>query len=168
MKNAAELKDRRPVLSTLWIFLVLNYLYADVYVLFFDPALQKEATQERLSGHVGSLQITQEFVLLTAIVLETALVMVLLSRVLPYRANRWFNIVVGLFQTVFAATGLVGQTSPDLFSIFYITVEVACTLFIIVYAWTWSRPDGSVRMTPDPGGAAHVRHVEDRVESATK
>jgi hypothetical protein len=31
MQNAAEWKDRRPVLSTLWIFLVLNYLFADVY-----------------------------------------------------------------------------------------------------------------------------------------
>jgi hypothetical protein len=41
MKNAVELKDRRPVLSTLWIFLVLNYLFADVYALFFDPVLQK-------------------------------------------------------------------------------------------------------------------------------
>ncbi len=44
MNNDVELKDRRPVLSTLWIFLVLNYLFADVYALFFDPVLQKEAT----------------------------------------------------------------------------------------------------------------------------
>jgi Family of unknown function (DUF6326) len=107
-----------------------------------DPVLQKEATQERLSGHIGSLQITQEFVLLTAIVLETAIVMALASRVLPYRANRWSNIIVGLFQTAFAATGLVGETFPDLFSIFFVAIEVVCTLFIVWYAWTWPRPDG--------------------------
>jgi Family of unknown function (DUF6326) len=144
MQNAAEWKDRRPVLSTLWIFLVLNYLFADVYALFFDPVLQKEATQERLSGHIGSLQITQEFVLLTAIVLETAIVMALASRVLPYRANRWSNIIVGLFQTAFAATGLVGETFPDLFSIFFVAIEVVCTLFIVWYAWTWPRPEGAM------------------------
>ena len=31
---------RRVVLSTLWIFTVLNYIYADVYTLFFNPVLQ--------------------------------------------------------------------------------------------------------------------------------
>jgi hypothetical protein len=34
-------------------------------------------------------------VLLGAILLETAIAMVLLSRVLQYRANRWANIIVG-------------------------------------------------------------------------
>ena len=144
MKNAAVAKDRRPVLSTLWIFLVLNYLFADVYALFFDPVLQKEATQERLSGHVGSIQITQEFVLLTAIVLETAIVMVVLSRVLPYRANRWCTIIVGVLQTAYAATSLVGNTFPDLFAIFFVAIEVAGTLFIVWYAWTWRRPAAAV------------------------
>jgi uncharacterized membrane protein HdeD (DUF308 family) len=139
MNTDAEQQDRRPLLSTLWIFLVLNYLVADVYALFFDPVLQKAATQERLSGQVGSIQITQEFVLLTAIVLETAIMMVVLSRVLPYRANRWCNIIVGLLQTVFAATSLVGNTFPDLFSIFFVAIEVVCTLFIVWYAWTWRR-----------------------------
>jgi hypothetical protein len=144
MKHAAELKDRRPLLSTLWIFLVLNYLVADVYALFFDPVLQKGATQQRLSGHIGSLQITQEFVLLTAIVLETALVLVVLSRVLPYRANRWANILVGLLQTAFAATNLIGETFPDLFAIFFVATEVVCTVFIVWYAWTWPHPEGAV------------------------
>jgi hypothetical protein len=143
MNIATEMNDRRPLLSTLWIFLVLNYLVADVYALFFDPVLQKEATQERLSGQVGSIQITQEFVLLTAIVLETAIVMVVLSRVLPYGANRWCNIIVGLLQTAFAATSLIGSTVPDLFSIFFVVIEVATTVFIVWYAWTWPRPDGA-------------------------
>lgn len=58
MKTDVALPDRGPVLSTLWIFLVLNYLFADVYALFFDPVLQKAATQERLSGHIGSIEIT--------------------------------------------------------------------------------------------------------------
>jgi Family of unknown function (DUF6326) len=139
MTTDVQLQDRRPLLSTLWIFLVLNYLFADVYALFFDPVLQKAATQERLSGHVGSIEITQEFVLLTAIILQTAIVMVVLSRVLPYRANRWCNIIVGSLQTAYAATSLVGNTFPDLFSIFFVAVKVACTLLIVWYAWTWRR-----------------------------
>ena len=105
---------------------------------------KSRSTQQRLSGHIGSLQIAQEFVLLTAIVLETAIVMAVLSCVLPYRANRWSNIIVGLLQTAFAATSLVGATFPDLFSILFVTLEVASTVFIVWYAWTWPRPDGAM------------------------
>jgi len=40
--KAAEMKDRKVVLSTLWIFAMLNYLYADVFTLFFNPTALKE------------------------------------------------------------------------------------------------------------------------------
>jgi hypothetical protein len=53
--------------------------------------------------------------------------MVVLSRILPYRANRWRTIIVGLFQTAVAATSLLGNTFPDLFAIFFVAIEVACT-----------------------------------------
>ena len=80
---------RRVVLSTLWIFAVLNYIYADIYSLCFNPVLQPEVTKRFAEGYVGDIQITQGFVLVTAVLMETAIAMVLLSRVLPYRANRW-------------------------------------------------------------------------------
>ena len=86
---------RRAVLSTLWIFAVLNYIYADVYTLFFNPVLKPEAWKKFLAGDAGGVQITPGFVLVTAILMETAIAMVLLSRVLPYRANRWANILSG-------------------------------------------------------------------------
>ena len=51
--TTAGFERRRVVLSTLWIFALLNYIYADVYTLFFNPVLQPEADQEvrgRLRG----------------------------------------------------------------------------------------------------------------------
>ena len=33
--------NRRTILSTLWIFLVLNFIYADVFNLYFDPEAVK-------------------------------------------------------------------------------------------------------------------------------
>ena len=127
---------RRVVLSTLWIFAVLNYIYADVYTLFFNPLLQPEAARRFAEGYVGDIQITQGFVLVTAILMETAIAMVLLSRVLPYRANRWANILVGGFHTLFVAWSLIGDT-PNGFYLMFAAVEIACTLFIVWYAWTW-------------------------------
>ena len=135
-----KIVDRKVVLSTLWIFVMFNYLYADVYTLFFNPVLEKELWQQFLAGYVGSIQITQGFVLVTAVLMETAIAMVLLSRVLKYRANRWANIISGLFHTLFVSWSLVGETS-SLFYMFFAAIEIACTLFIALYAWKWRNPE---------------------------
>ncbi len=127
---------RRVVLSTLWIFAVLNYIYADIYSLAFNPVLQPEVTKRFAEGYAGEIQITQGFVLVTAILMETAIAMVLLSRVLPYRANRWANILSGGFHTLFVAWSLIGDT-PSSFYAMFASIEVTCTLFILWYAWKW-------------------------------
>jgi hypothetical protein len=149
--KTTERKDRKVILSTLWIFALFNYAYADIFTLQFNPVFQKEATKELLSGYIGSIQITQGFVLTAAILIETAIAMVLLSRVLPYRANRWANIIVGVLQTAFVALSLFGGTTPNLFNVFFATIEIACTLFIVWYAWTWSRPEGGVLTSAGSG-----------------
>ena len=132
--------ERRPVvLSTLWIFAVLNYIYADVYTLFFNPVLKPEAWKEFLAGDAGGIQVTPGFVLVTAILMETAIAMVLLSRVLPYRANRWANILSGAFHTVFVAWSLIGE-APLSFYAMFAAIEVGTTLFITWYAWRWPAP----------------------------
>jgi hypothetical protein len=138
---------RRVVLSTLWIFAVLNYLYADVFSLFFNPVLQKEVTRRLAEGYVGDIQITQGFVLLTAVLMETAIAMVLLSRVLPYRANRWANILSAAFHTLFVGWSLIGDTF-NLFYVMFAATEMACTLFIVWYAWKWPAPS-SLRARTD-------------------
>jgi uncharacterized BrkB/YihY/UPF0761 family membrane protein len=122
---------RQTVLSTLWIFVVLNYLYADIVLLIVKPAASQTAAA-RMTGGV---------VLGFAVLMEISLVMVLLSRVLPYRANRWANIVAGAESTGFVAFPLFGGAPPPYY-IFFSTIEIACTLFIVWYAWTWRRPEG--------------------------
>ena len=79
--------------------------------------------------------------MLGALLLETAIAMVLLSRVLPYRANRWANIIVGVIQTAAVAFSLTGPFYWNLFYAFFATIEIACTMFIIWYAWTGRQPE---------------------------
>ena len=62
---------------------MFNYLYVDVIGLM-DASLLNEL----LTGDEGGIQLTQGSMLGAAILMETAFVMVLLSRVLKYRANR--------------------------------------------------------------------------------
>ena len=128
--KATEMKDRKVVLSTLWIFAMLNYLYADVFILFFNPTAQKE-----------TLAMPQEAVLVFAILMETAIAMVLLSRVLKYGANRWANMLAGIFHTAFVAWSLIGDT-PAPFYVMFASIEIVCTLFITWYAWKWRDLEG--------------------------
>ncbi len=108
---------------------MLNYLYADIFTLFFNPAAQN-----------GPVAMPQGAVLVFAILMETAIAMVLLSRFLKYGANRWANIIFGLFHTAFVAWSMIGET-PAPFYVFFASVEMVCTLFIAWYAWKWRSPE---------------------------
>jgi uncharacterized protein DUF6326 len=116
--KTTEMKDRKAMLSLLWIFVMFNFTYADILTLYFNNVLQKEAWKLFQSGTVGSVHITQGFVLLGAVLLETAIAMVLLSRVLKYRVNRWANIIVGVLQIAETAWSLTGPLYWNLYYAF--------------------------------------------------
>lgn len=77
--------ERKSLLSTLWIFVLLNMIYADIlgtlrpgYLDFLDQLSQ---------------QLTDTMVLAFSVLMEVAIGMVLLSRVLTYKANRWAHFI---------------------------------------------------------------------------
>jgi len=130
--------DMKARLSTLWIFAMLNYLYCDVVGLY-DSAMLKEL----MTGHIGAIQFTQRFLLGVSILMEIPIAMVLLSRVLKYRANRRANIIAGTIMTVVQSSSLFFGTPPTIYYLFFSTIEIACTLFIVRCAWKWSEPEVS-------------------------
>ncbi|WP_421897869.1 DUF6326 family protein [Marinoscillum sp.] len=80
--------QRKVVLSTLWIFVTLNYLYCDVITL-----MSAEMLSALLTGEVAGIQMNEVTLLGVSMLMEISIVMVLLSRVLNRRANRWANII---------------------------------------------------------------------------
>jgi len=132
-QNQTSKIDRKVVLSTLWIFAILNYLYADVLGLF-DQKILKDV----LNG-TGPVQMTQGFMLGAAVLMETAIVMVILSRFLNYKANRIANIISGFIHTLAVILSLFAG-KPAYYYLFFGSIEIACTVFIIWYSWTWPRP----------------------------
>ena len=118
-----NVSDRRVRLSMLWIFATLNYVYADVVTLF-DKSVTTSLSQLQLFG--------------AGVLVETAIVMTLLSRILKYSANRWANIIVGVINTVAVLASLLVAV-PALYYAFFATIEIATTLVIIWYAWMWKR-----------------------------
>jgi hypothetical protein len=127
-KMTAVMKDKKVILSTLWIFALLNMIYADIFTLTFNFESQ-------------TVTMTEGSVLGFAILMEIAIAMVLLSRVLKYGVNRWTNIIAGVIHTTLLSYSLYVQT-PPLFYIFFASIEIACTLFIVWYAWKWRNPEG--------------------------
>ena len=123
--------EPRILLSTLWIFVTFNYVYADVFGLL-DP----QQLSTIMSGAVGGINITQEFLLFGAVLMEIPIAMILLSRLLPYRYNRWANIVAAAIKTVAVAASLT-VTTPTMYYAFFCCIEIACTAFIVWYAWRW-------------------------------
>ncbi len=132
----SELNERKARLSILWVFAMLDYLYCDVMSLMDPGSLKKY-----LGGNVGGVQITQGFLLGAAFLMEIPIAMVLLSKVLPYKANRLANIIAGSFMTVVQFATLFFGSSPASYYIFFSIFEIACTAFIVWYAWKWSNPD---------------------------
>ena len=133
-----ERKDRKAILLTLWIFVTLNYLYCDVVGLM-NPNLLRQY----MTGSVNGIQMTQGFLLGAGILIEIPMALVLLSRVLEYRANRWANVAAGSVMTVVQCLTLV-LTPPVGYYIFFSILEIACTACIVWYAWTWPRPEVGV------------------------
>ena len=116
----------RTKLSTLWIFVSLNYVYGDVFTLLGK-------------GYV--IAFTEASLLGAAILVETPIVMILLSWALKYRANRWTNIIVGAINGV-ATLGSLLAGPPALYNIFFAVMEIAGVSLIVWYAWTWLKPEG--------------------------
>ena len=123
------MQDVKTRLSTLWVFMLFNFLYADVMGLF-DPGIPKDT-------------MTREALLAASFLMEIPIAMIVLSRVLKQRPNRWANVIAGAFMAVVQASTLfVG--GPTLYYVFFSAIEIPCLLFIVWTAWRWAKPTAAV------------------------
>ena len=131
-----DIKER---LSLLWIFALLNYLYADVVALFAIVGSRAPFDPLPPLALMGS-----------AVLMEIPIAMIVASRVLPFRANRLANIIAGAIVTLVNGfltfvPPLVGWGRPPAFVeyLFFATIETVCTSMIVWQAWKWSEVGAS-------------------------
>jgi len=135
------MRDPKEQLSVLWIFALLNYLYADVVALF------------AIASSGSHFQALPPWALMaSAVLMEIPIAMILACRLLPFRANRLANIIAGAALTLINgfltfAPPLLGWGRPPAFSeyLFFATIETVCTLVIIWKAWAWVEGGVSAR-----------------------
>ena len=128
IKKAAQLPDMKVRLSALWLFAILTYTYGDVVTLM-DPVKH------------GSIQMTEGFLLGGAIFMMIPITMVLLSRILKYRASRRASIIAGTIMTVVLPVTLF-VAKPTMYYVFFTVIEIVTTALIVLYAWKWRNPEG--------------------------
>jgi hypothetical protein len=121
--------DMKAKLSTLWLFVLLNVIFRDIHELFRPGLLE-----QMMTGTVNGVQMTEGTLLVAGIMLEIPIAMVLLSRVLEYRVNRWANIIAGAI----AIPLVIGIGPKDLDDMFFATIEVVALALIIWFAGKWS------------------------------
>ena len=115
-----------------------NYIYCDI-LSHMNPEFIKILVE---GGQFPDLPpINEKFLLWAGIFMEIPISMILLSRVLNHKANRIANIIAGSIMTI-AQIGTLFIGTPELHYIFFSIIEIATTVFIVVYTWKWRNAEG--------------------------
>ncbi|MBI9039304.1 MAG: hypothetical protein JEY97_14305 [Bacteroidales bacterium] len=117
--------DLKVKLSTLWIVVMFNMIFADIYSIVVE-LVNKSAIDN--SGDIKTIMA------IAAVVTNIPILMIFLSRILKYKTNRLANIIAGFLTIVYVVGG--GNIAPHY--IIAATIEVVLLLIIIINAWRWT------------------------------
>lgn len=118
--------DIRVKISTLWIVVIFNMVFADILSLYI-PWIHEELASFAWDTSIALLM------LIWAIVHQIPIFMIYFSRVLQYKINRLLNIIASIITIIYIVWG--GSFMPHY--IFIWTVEVLILLYIIFLSWKW-------------------------------
>ncbi|GAB3023703.1 hypothetical protein GCM10011376_35080 [Nocardioides flavus (ex Wang et al. 2016)] len=141
--------DEQPIpirvkLAAAWTSFVFLYAYVDI-LNFFTPGV----VQDVLDGRVFEFDLSQTFSTSALTLVAVPISMVVLSVVLPARANRLTNLVVASLYVPVTAFNIVGEDWLYFYGL-AIVLELALLALVVRYAWTWPR---NATSTTAPDGA---------------
>lgn len=114
-------------LSTLWVLVMLNMVFADIFSIIVE-LISNDVLN--IPGNVRSMMA------IAAILTNLPIIMIFLSRVLSYKFNRIFNILVGVFTIIY----IIGGGSTLVHYLIIASIEIALLLVIIITAFRWKDP----------------------------
>jgi hypothetical protein len=132
LKNEKKMKFQKismeVKLSTLWIVVMINMIYADIY------SIMVELVNKNTLDIPGDVKVVMA---IAALVTNIPIFMIYLSRVLSYKWNKWSNIVAGVLTIVYIIGG--GSSTPHYFIVAFI--EIIILIMIIANAWKWTNSE---------------------------
>jgi len=139
-KTARDLKDVKinvkTRLSGLWVAAMFSWVYGDLLRAYSGDFVPGEL-------ELGDVMSPEVLWLVSAITMIVPGVMVFLSLALKGRANRWTNIIIGIFYLGYNLTGLLASQYPSAYDKFLIAVSIVFTALIVWYAWKWPRQESA-------------------------
>jgi len=134
-----RMETTKNLLSKLWIFLTVNYIFCDVFSLYNSNFLNKLTT-----GQVDGIEFTEPFLLYFAIIMEIPMLMIVLSVLLKEKMNRIINMVVAVLMIIIQIGSLV-TAKNSLHYVFFSIIELITLLFIIYKAYTWNNSNSKTK-----------------------
>ena len=117
----------QTLLSTLWVYILLNMVFRDIH-----QFVKAGFLAEIMTGVVNGVKITEELMLFGGFLAEVPIIMVLLSRILTDKINKWANITASVITMLVLMSAL---PSADMDDVFFMIVEVVAFMAIIRIAW---------------------------------
>lgn len=116
--------DTRVKLSFLWIIVMMNMLYADIFSIIVELV---DRNTLNIPGEVKTVMA------MAAIVTNIPIMMIYFSRVLNYKMNRVLNIIAAVLTIIY----VIGGGDTALHYIIIATIEVSILVIIIVKSLKW-------------------------------
>ena len=120
------------LISKMWIFLSLNYIFCDVL-----SNMEMSVLRMLFEGNIAGIPMTQGFLLLAGISLEIPFLMIILATILPYKANRITNIAAAILMIIYQLGSFFAGSDATLHYMFFSAVEILGMVVIIVLAFRW-------------------------------
>ncbi|QJY45259.1 DUF6326 family protein [Pseudonocardia broussonetiae] len=133
-------------LAAAWTSFMFLYAYVDI-IGFYKPG----TIDDILAGVVFVFDITQVWAVTVLALMAVPILMVVLSAVLPARANRITNLVVASVQVPYATFNVVGGSWTYYYGL-GVVLELIVLAVILRLAWTWPRTasPSTTATTADP------------------
>ena len=132
----------RAKLAAAWTSFMFLYIYVDYFHLYKPGVID-----DILAGVVWEFQISQTLLTVFLAAIAVPSLMIVLSVILPARANRVINLVVASVYIPFSIFNAVGESWTYFYGL-SIGLEVVLLAFILRSAWTWPRTSSASTSEP--------------------
>lgn len=120
--------DRHTLLSSLWLFILLNVIFRDFHQLGMAWYLES-----LLTGYQNGVKITEEIMLMAGILIQVPVGMVLLSHLLK---RQWLRPATFLAVPI-TASGMLLAPPTDMDDVLHLVIELLAMLAILWTTWHW-------------------------------
>ena len=131
-------------LAAAWTSFMFLYIYVDYFHLYKPGVID-----DILAGSVFEFDISQTLLTAFLTLIAIPILMVMLSMMLPARANRTINLVVASLYIPVSMFNAVGESWTYFYGL-SIGLEVLLLAFILRSAWTWPRTASPATMATSP------------------